>query len=210
VSDRYCWNPIWKKLTEAVEVYPIGGISNSLYVEWSFVPGLEKGFWAFAGGDSSLRTAYQDNPVATRSVYAYAGRGGPLGEIMAQVSLDQRKRKSLLVASRGIINPSPCEECRRKYKSFSTDQGNPTAVMYPFFDCISLPGYFNDDCANCIWNTTTTCNYRSFVFTRAAIRAGKGPGKLTRKAAPRTDKRVGISASERKKLDKLEAAAGSK
>jgi hypothetical protein len=95
-----------------------------------------------------------------RPIYMSAVDGGPLGWFMAQIIHDQSKARALLVAAYGNRNTVPCAHCEQHFLGcFQSlpgqdghihDGGMKVHTIWPFFDCVSLPGYADGACANCI------------------------------------------------------------
>jgi hypothetical protein len=66
--------------------------------------------------------------------------------------------KALFVAFMGRRNTRLCAHCITTYTKTITAARE--HVMFPFSECVSLPGAQQNDCANCIWVAASDCDYR--------------------------------------------------
>ncbi|KAM0321849.1 hypothetical protein ACHAQA_009854 [Verticillium albo-atrum] len=94
--------------------------------------------------------------VFRRRVFVVRELGGPFGSFFIKVARRRLALLSLVVQGFGGVNLNPCEGCEESWRStFSaSDQVN---VMYPYFQCVSLPGHA--DCANCTYKENK-CSFR--------------------------------------------------
>lgn len=65
----------------------------------------------------------------------------------------------------------PYETCKRNYRRYvnlgiaGTLDQNPTQVMLPFFECISLPGFSYGIYGNCLYNVSgATCSFHAHLL----------------------------------------------
>ncbi|KAJ2891753.1 uncharacterized protein MKZ38_000006 [Zalerion maritima] len=81
--------------------------------------------------------------------------GGFLGQIMGGLcsSLRFHRWQALAVQLKGVVNKNPCEHCASGWASHSWGWKPDAFVcyMFPFFECVSVPGYAGDRCGNCLW-----------------------------------------------------------
>ncbi|KAK4158828.1 hypothetical protein QBC43DRAFT_294656 [Cladorrhinum sp. PSN259] len=95
-----------------------------------------------------------------RRVYVEAHNGGPWGFFIHELLLRPHRGWALFVQTYGIPNGVPCEECCSTYRrstiaDLAGEGYPPTHVMWPFFGCVSIPGFKEGKCGNCAWGMRT-------------------------------------------------------
>ncbi|KAH7310598.1 hypothetical protein B0I35DRAFT_412090 [Stachybotrys elegans] len=104
-------------------------------------------------------TTFRDKE--TRGVYVPAEMSHPLGAFFQLMTKRKERMSVFMVALFGQRNPRTCSHCATTY--LRTITGAREHVLYPFNECITLPGHFHDACANCIWAASgATCEYCRF------------------------------------------------
>lgn len=168
-----------RTLMDHMSIHRLRGEASGLYLEWNFSDlGTSKvsfsQFFTELGVDSSVRLFLQSHSGfrdRLRSVYAEATGGKPYGKYIAQLGSETRRLQGLFVQMFGHRNAMPCNHCEERYLhtfvTLSEDprkapkdtivpaRGNSKStvvhVMVPWFECVSLPGFHNNACGNCLF-----------------------------------------------------------
>ncbi|KAJ4224921.1 hypothetical protein NW757_014310 [Fusarium falciforme] len=139
---------------------------NPLYVELAFAD--EDGgdpkqhatrfFSSIGRVDGGIKTILDMIPTtALQPVYIPADFAHPHGHFVDQL-IDRRERwLALAVAFLGVRNPVLCSHCVKSY--VANVSWNREHILFPFSACISIKGFQNSRCANCIWQRDTTCEW---------------------------------------------------
>lgn len=167
-------NLMWQSLLERIVIYEVGGRAKGLYDEWYFDVHPEEILktWSFLGVDRDTGAFIQDNiewlKNSVSSAYAVRTHSTPWGGIMGRLAHDRRSLKGLFVQLHGSRNQNPCSCCENRYLRTQVDKDSDLElkdelvhVMDPFFECISLPGYQNGACGNCLYHIEAVkCTFR--------------------------------------------------
>jgi len=216
----------YQLLLDQISIYELDGkVAAGVYVEWDMKAFADskkhKDLWTAIGADAHLRSfmakAKNMKGLEYRSVYAEASGGYPLGKYVGMIGLDARRLQGLFVQSLGHRNRVPCSKCENRYRSSQihlSDPKNPSDqfhagpvrnpgqdddtmhVQTPFFGCISVPGFHNSACGNCLFHVEGhQCSFASsdwagmprFEGLRGSRRRSEdmGPRALNAKTAPR-------------------------
>ncbi|KAL6891918.1 hypothetical protein GGI43DRAFT_414540 [Trichoderma evansii] len=120
-------------------------------------------FWRVAFNRSAADLAFALRLVdeePSNAVYIPAELAHPQGWFFHSLFLRPERVKALFVAFYGRANPRLCSHCIRSITS--TVNCAREHVLFPFHDCISLPGRWGGDCANCLWSAHSDCSWRFY------------------------------------------------
>jgi hypothetical protein len=120
-------------------------------------------FWKVAFNRSAndlafvMRFAHQET---SNRVYIPAELAHPRGWFFQALFVRPERVKALFVAFYGQVNPRLYSHCIRSFTS--TVNCVREHVLFPFHNCISLPGRWSGDCANCLWSAHADCSWRFY------------------------------------------------
>lgn len=199
----------WVVLWCHFALYEISGDHAGKYVCWVLrTTAKQDSLWRGLLADSSLLKFWEANqaqlaPLAN-PVFVEKTNGGAFGAYAAALVSERRRLPGLFVQTYGYRNAVPCEACERNYRRYvnpgftsgSTDQ-NPFRVMVPFFDCVSLPGFSQGVCGNCLYYVGgAACSYHKHppkgappawvgpLRANETVEAAHGPRRLSLSASP--------------------------
>jgi len=149
--------------------------AGDLYCEVQFADAVQAGqsravvaqnFWnAIARGNVlQLIKDRSNNGLFKRRVFVYVGYKGAFGCLAWKLLNRPQAGGALAVHGLGGRNAVPCKCCENNWASMRAGSDQvPTFV--PFWECVSLPGAFQDACSNCLYHETqTSCCYRTKEF----------------------------------------------
>lgn len=146
-----------RRLTTDIQVCRITGRGEGLYVMW-ILPDDPDRLWSTLLDNQSLR--YYHNHKATlvpHAVFAEYLNGLPLHQYLALIGNRAGRAAGLFAQAYGHRNINPCNCCETRYLQYyrpsdPTDRhSNPIHLLWPFFECISLPGFQEGACGNCLY-----------------------------------------------------------
>jgi len=220
-------NDVHRNLMDTMSIYSLKGEAAGLYYEWDFSAGLPNNpkahsFFSSLSVDDSVRFYIQSHPQLRkhlRPIYAEATGGKPFGKYIATLGKESRRLQGLFVQMFGHRNFVPCSHCENRYlHTFVRLHDSPPKsgfpvplrgksksdrvhVMVPWFECVSLPGFHNGVCGNCLYHVEgSSCSYHpdhSFSSAIAPFRAS------SRISADLGDRKLSPSNCERASDDLL-------
>ncbi|KAI1370057.1 hypothetical protein F4677DRAFT_439475 [Hypoxylon crocopeplum] len=134
----------------------LDGAAEGRYVRWRI---LDREFWEIASPSLPYSQFVADQELdGPLPLYADVRQGGPIGEILVQLSKDPRRVRGLIVQLYGLPNEVPCSGCEKHFRSSESKRH---AGMWPFFGCRSIPGAFSGICGNCFFSVEDSrCSFR--------------------------------------------------
>lgn len=153
------------------------GVNNRpIYAEADLIAQSEaevRQFWRhFTADDPAFEDPINRTTMADRRhVYIPAEMPHPRGSFYEALAARTEKSRALFAQFYGFRNPIMCGHC------IQTWQGTITAerelVMFPSWGYVSLPGFVNGQCANCIWRDDEgkkACQYAKYSYMTPAGR----------------------------------------
>jgi len=157
-----------QRLTSHLKVYRVGGLAEGIYVMWQ-LPDDADHLWA-ALLDPETRRYYHKHKgkLCAQPVYAEYLNGRHVHQYLALIGVCTSRALGLFAQAYGHRNINPCSGCERRYlqtyKPSNPDdqQSNPIHILWPFFECISLPSFQEGSCGNCLYHLEARqCTYVS-------------------------------------------------
>ena len=109
--------------------------------------------------------------VLPNPVYIPAEIAHPEGIFFDNLVSRPERLKAFFIACHGRQNPLMCKHCIRSYTKSVTS--NNEHVLYPFHACLSISGFQDGSCANCVWNADSACEWRFLSnYQPKAVRGG--------------------------------------
>lgn len=174
----------WQVALDAIEFSEVDGPAEGLYLSWKLEDRKTTHImWLnLLNKEAAHDVTNRYRNAVPNVVYVEKTNGYPLGRYMDAICGPRGTRaKGLAVQAYGHRNLNPCECCERRYLtsyvSFEDGENPQVHVMWPFFECISLKGFSNGVCGNCIYHlregecTYNTSNGGGRLV--AAMRAGR-------------------------------------
>lgn len=124
-------------------------------------------------GDETIAAAIDALPISMdryRQVYIPADVGHPRGWFIKMLAERPERKKAFFVAFYGIRNPLCCRHCVRSFTKNVSSSGE--HILFPFHACVSLPGFMDGKCANCIWSSDSTCTWKYLPGYRLTLEDG--------------------------------------
>lgn len=157
-SDEYVYVTAGiQQMIEDLSIHVIDGPADGLYVRWD-LPKDPDDLWA-ALLDAASRSFYYGSKAQLQAqpVYVEAVNGLPLYQHFARIGSRPGRAFGFFVQAYGRRNLNPCECCERRYlQSYrpcdpDDSTSSPIHLLWPFFECISLAGFQNGRCGNCLY-----------------------------------------------------------
>lgn len=160
----------------AIQVHEINGPLGTLYYEW-VLPGnpaaIRRLFTSLKVDGECLSWLIQHPTAVPNRILVELSTGAPSGYYFHQLTGRGHRVRGLFVQAFGHRNVVPCNDCHKMYqRSKSLIDG--TKVMRPFFECISIRGFKNDECGNCLFRMGQRCSYRADVHGSDDVKAVLG------------------------------------
>ncbi len=149
--------------------------NTNIAVEWELPSGAENrktltSLWGILAKENQVFRAFwgehSDKLIASpRPVYIEKTGGGPFGKYVAELVSRRDRAHGLFIQAYGHRNLNPCEQCvnryRRSFLHIDLDPGDFRLVhaLWPFVECVSLPGYKGGTCGNCAFQLDGTCSF---------------------------------------------------
>ena len=109
---------------------------------------------------------------SSRPIYVEALGGGPLGKYLGEMVSRRDRSHGLFIHAYGHRNINPCSCCEQQYRRSyvnSTGKDKRAHMLWPFPECVSLPGYKGGVCSNCAFQMYTGCSYQDDNLPRFAV-----------------------------------------
>lgn len=152
--------------------HELPGVQGQLYLELSLhSPRREKSplidFYAFWG---ALKNPSIVLPIAQeyssdqslnfeRRVFVEVTHAGFWGQLHWKLINRPQAANALAIQAFGIRNKNPCRECLDNYTRYNGGRPDQSRSMKPFFECVSIPGKFDNKCANCMYHENHKCSF---------------------------------------------------
>lgn len=239
-------NEIWRRLRASIKIHHLGGVAGDDYLEWAIRSregaislwtslGLERQVVEF------LRTSSDRLRNRNFPMFAEASGGMPWGSYMGALSCDARRRVGLFVQVHGSRNLVPCECCENRYlaryhhhevagpsptkrprtRAATVPRDTQRHVMLPWFGCVSVPGFQNGACGNCLYHVEAEkCSFskprggmtEDLISLKATLRRPSmevlGERKLSRDNSPRVSLVDSEPSKHRQEVEKKDQDKG--
>ena len=160
----------WQHCLGVITISEVQGPARNLYLKWTVenVDLVKKLFRDLLPNESWQAIGQLDfQPTKFKPVFVKIVNEGPLGNYMELISSRGGRAKGLFVQLYGTRNLNPCECCENRYlKSIRRFPQHRTEtevhVMWPFFECVSVPGFNYGVCGNCMYHLEEKdCSYNT-------------------------------------------------